>query len=97
MADLKIPAHLIDLQRRANAAFQALADYQKAVGKPSLEWTDEDRAPVVGLWAEITSAGDALRAAVVESPLLAEHGSYVFQQALMAAAKPMSEDGEVEA
>jgi hypothetical protein len=83
---IDIPADLADLQRTATAAFEAISAYEEQVAKPSLEWSDEERAHLAGLWAATNAAADALRAAIDASGLEQGDG-YEFQRALKAAAR----------
>ena len=86
MADIEIPPHLADLQRAANEAFAAIAAYQREVGLPALEWSDEQNAHLTSLWAVTNAAADSLRAAVDEAGLEKGNG-YNYQRALKAAAR----------
>jgi hypothetical protein len=83
---IDIPPALADLQRTATAAFEAISAYEDQVGKPSLEWSDEERAHLADLWAVTNSAADALRAGIDASGLEQGDG-YEFQRALKAAAR----------
>jgi hypothetical protein len=83
---IDIPAALADLQRTATAAFEAIGAYEEQVGKPSLEWSDEERARLAELWVVTNAAADALRAGIDASGLEQGDG-YEFQRALKAAAR----------
>ncbi|MFR9676901.1 hypothetical protein [Streptomyces sp. TR02-1] len=87
MADLEIPIELAQLQARVNAAFDAVAEHHRSVGVPVLEWPEEEMVRSAELMAAATAAADELRAAVEASGLVAEHGSYEFQAALMRASR----------
>jgi hypothetical protein len=82
---IDIPPALADLQRTATAAFEAISAYEDRVGKPALEWSDEERAHLGELWVVTNAAADALRDAVVASGLEAD--SYAFRRALHEAAR----------
>lgn len=81
-----IPPALADLQRSATAAFGAISTYEEQVAKPSLEWSDEERARLADLWAVTNAAADALRAGLDASGLEQGDG-YEFQRALKQAAR----------
>jgi hypothetical protein len=85
MTDIIIPPALADLQRTASAAFEAIGAYEDEVGKPSLEWSDEERARLGVLWADARAAADALQRAVAATGL--ETDSYTFRRALHEAAR----------
>lgn len=93
VADIDIPQSLIDAQRAADEAFAAIRAHRQAVGKPALEWSDEENARNRELWAATQQAAEALRAAIQESGLETEHGSYTFNRALRAAVKEHAEAG----
>lgn len=85
VADIDIPQHLIDAQIAADKAFNAIRAHQQAVGKPALEWTEEENAEHRRLQAAAIAAADARRAAVLESGLETEHGSFALTVALQTA------------
>jgi hypothetical protein len=83
---IDIPPALADLQRAATAAFEAISAYEDRVGKPALEWSDEETAQLAGLWTVTNAAADALRAGIDASGLEQGDG-YEFQRALKAVAR----------
>jgi hypothetical protein len=83
---IDIPPALADLQRSATATFEAISAYEEQVAKPSLEWSDEERAHLAELWLLTNAAADALRAGIDASGLEQGDG-YEFQRALKAAAQ----------
>lgn len=87
MADVEIPEQLADLQRRATAAFDAVAQHGRDVGRPVLEWTTEENERSAGLMTAARDAADQLRTAIDASGLEREHGSWLFNNALKAAAR----------
>jgi hypothetical protein len=82
--DIQIPQHLTDLQTAADTTRAAIGAHQRTVNKPALDWTDEENARTRELWAAATTAAEALRAAINDSGLEKEHGSYAFHRALRA-------------
>jgi hypothetical protein len=86
MSDIEIPGEMAELQRRATAALAAVGAYDREVGKPAAEWTDEESARLAELWAEATEAAGALRAAIDASGMELGNG-FEFQRALKQAAR----------
>ncbi|WP_016905693.1 hypothetical protein [Streptomyces xiaopingdaonensis] len=83
---------LIDLQRAVNGAFAALDGHARDVGKPGIEWTDEEKAEAARLRGVVQQAVVEKNRALQESGLPAEHGAFQASQALKDAAKSESEE-----
>jgi hypothetical protein len=84
---ITVPTHVIDAQLHADAAFAAITLHQETVGRPALEWSDEETARLIELWKEATAAAEALHTAVAQSGLVQEHGMFEAQAAVKAAAR----------
>ncbi|MDX3074636.1 hypothetical protein [Streptomyces sp. MI02-7b] len=85
MADITISDTLAELQRASDAAREAVGAYHRSVGRPVLEWTDEECAEGERLQAVRQEAAAALQAAIEEDGQ--EVGqAYEFRRALRRAA-----------
>jgi hypothetical protein len=98
MPDIAIPPDLVDLQRRANAAWAAVEEHRKEVdqkrrdaprvvvdGRETLrDWTPDENAVHARLMAEVTAAADARLAGLAAAGLGTD---YDVVQALHAAAR----------
>jgi hypothetical protein len=84
--DLERHAGLIDLQRAANEAFDALAAHAPDVR--GLDLTEAQRAEAARLRKEESEAALAVREALFASKLPEEHDYFITSQALKDAARP---------
>ena len=92
--DTQEHGELIALQRAVNDAFVALHAHPRQVGKPGIEWSDEEKAVSQQLRQAVHEAVLAKNRALAESGLPAQHGAYQASQALKDAAKDPCADAE---
>lgn len=87
MSDLRIPDDLVELQRRTDAAFDAMEAQRQELGRATSQWPEAERQRSTELLQAATEAAQALRDAITASGLEKEHGSARFQPALKQAAR----------
>ncbi|MET9880909.1 hypothetical protein ABZZ36_40875 [Actinacidiphila glaucinigra] len=83
---MDVPESLADLRRRYDTARKAIEAHQRAIKISVVEWSEEQQAESAALQAKWVEAAAEFQAAIEESGLEAEHGSYEVGRAIRRAA-----------